>query len=184
MLLGRWILSPDQQVSATEDLFTPTYPVSGGSIALTVRVAPSNRAPTLAVYIPLGAETVAEGGYLEYWLTAVDPDETVPLLSAIDLPDNASIIDSGNGAGALIFDPGFDQAGDYPVMVIASDGVLSDSVGLLLSVIETNRLSVSLDSMSAAWSAAWMSSFTDSLTSALPDPLGNPSVPENPATRT
>lgn len=136
-------LSPRQQVSAQDAaLLAQVFPYAAGSVVLTVRVVQANRPPILSVLIPLGAEIVSEGGHLEYGLSAEDPDGTAPALCAVGLPENASLADSGNGTGSLQFDPDFEQAGQYVVVVMASDGSLADSLEVLLSVTGTNRAPV------------------------------------------
>jgi len=104
-VLMLWALSPQEQVSAGDDWLPVSSANSAGSIALTVRVAVANRAPVLSVSIPLGAESVPEGGHLEYGLAAEDPDGTVPSLIAVGLLKNSVLVDSGNGNGVLVFNP-------------------------------------------------------------------------------
>lgn len=94
-----------------------------------------NQAPVLS---PIGTKSVTEGGRLEFRVTATDADGTTPLLSASNLPVNASFADSGNGAGGFLFDPVVSQAGAYQVTFIASDGELADSEVVTITVYDEN----------------------------------------------
>ena len=72
-------------------------------------------------------------------MTATDPDATIPTLSALNLPANAEFTDSANGAGSVIFNPNFTQAGVFNVTFIASDGALADSEVVTITVNNVNR---------------------------------------------
>ncbi|MEZ5357585.1 MAG: tandem-95 repeat protein [Candidatus Zixiibacteriota bacterium] len=92
-----------------------------------------NQAPILD---PIGPLFVSEGVTLNRLITASDPDGTIPTLSAINLPVNATFTNNGDGTGTLNFTPDFTQAGTYGVTFIVSDGTLADSELVLLSVTE------------------------------------------------
>ncbi|UCC78863.1 MAG: hypothetical protein JSW64_11340, partial [Candidatus Zixiibacteriota bacterium] len=78
---------------------------------------------------PIAPQSVDEGGHLDIRVTATDPDsgDTI-ILSAENLPANASFIDSTGGIGGFVFDPDYTQSGPYQVSIIAADlGGLSDT---------------------------------------------------------
>ncbi len=131
--------------------FTPTFAQSGvynvtfiatdgvladsEVVAVTVNDA-GNQAPVLAT---IGPRNVAEGAVLNFAVTATDPDASIPTLTAVDVPANATFTDNGNGSGTFNFAPNFTQSGVYNVTFIASDGVLADSEIVVLTVTELNR---------------------------------------------
>ncbi len=106
------------------------------SIADTVRVQVVERAPVL---VTIGPRNVAEGANLNFLATATDADGTVPTLSAINLPANATFVNNGNGTGTFNFNPTFVQAGVFNVTFIASDGVLADSELVAVTVTEAGN---------------------------------------------
>jgi len=83
-----------------------------------------NRAPILD---SVGAKNVAEGSNLTFRIHSSDVDGDSIILTAVNLPANATFFDSGNGAGSFSFNPNFSQAGLYPVIFKSTDGVVSDS---------------------------------------------------------
>jgi len=93
-----------------------------------------------------GPQTVTEGELLEFVVSATDPDGTIPSLSAEDLPSGASFSDNGDGTGTFSWTPGYDQAGDYDVTFVASDGFLEDSCIVQITVYEgENQPPVAVD---------------------------------------
>jgi hypothetical protein len=83
-----------------------------------------NRAPQLT---PVASKSVREGDTLQFSIWGVDPDGTVPTLSAINLPSRASFVDNSGGNGTFLFAPDTNQAGEYQVTFVASDGEFADS---------------------------------------------------------
>ncbi|MBU1318842.1 MAG: IPT/TIG domain-containing protein [candidate division Zixibacteria bacterium] len=99
-------------------------------VAITVDEA-GNQAPVLAA---IGAQNVDEGANLNVGISASDPDGTIPVLTAEDVPLNATFTDNGNGTGLFDFNPDFIQAGIYNVRFIASDGALADTEVVAVTV--------------------------------------------------
>jgi len=107
----------------------------------TVMIAVENQAPVLD---SIGAKMVDEGQTLEFRVAATDPDGDSITLTAVDIPVNASFVDSGDGAGSFIFTPDFTQADTYYVTFIATDTTgLSDSEEVEIVVNDVNRVPVS-----------------------------------------
>jgi PKD repeat protein len=122
-------------------VYTVTFIAGDGSLADTGFVAitvteAGNQFPTLD---PIGPQTVAEDANLNFVITASDPDSTVPALSAANIPVNATFIDNGDGSGTFDFNPDFTQAGTYNVTFIASDGSLTDSEIVAVTVTEAGN---------------------------------------------
>ncbi|MEW5874480.1 MAG: Ig-like domain-containing protein, partial [Candidatus Zixiibacteriota bacterium] len=134
---GALVFDPDYTQAGVINV---TVIASDGTLAdsevVAITVTNTNRAPVLAA---IGPQNVAEGGHLEFRVSSSDPDATTPSLSAIGVPANAIFTDSLNGAGSLIFDPDYSQAGVINITVIASDGALADSEVVAITVTNTNQ---------------------------------------------
>ncbi len=104
-------------------------------VAITVNEA-GNQRPVLAT---IGPRNVNEGATLNFNATATDPDATIPTLSAVNVPANATFVNNGNGTGTFTFNPDFVQAGVYNVTFIASDGTLADSEVVAVTVIDAGN---------------------------------------------
>ncbi len=112
-------------------------PVNGDSVIITLTVNPAaNQAPILD---SIADQSTDEGVQLIFGITATDPDGTTPILSATDLPTGALFVDNGDGSGTFDWTPTFDQAGVYDVWFFASDGTLSDSQLVAITVNNINR---------------------------------------------
>ncbi|MCH7948734.1 MAG: hypothetical protein IIC66_13150, partial [candidate division Zixibacteria bacterium] len=90
-----------------------------------------NQAPILTA---IGAKNVGEGGNLNFGVTASDADATTPNLSTSALPAGATFVDSLNGSGSFDWSPDFTQSGIYNVTFYASDGLLTDSEVVTITV--------------------------------------------------
>jgi hypothetical protein len=97
-------------------------------------VRPRNRAPILD---PIGAKSVNEGQELEFTISASDPDNDALTFSASSLPTGAKFV-----GDTFFWTPGFNQAGTYFVTFIVTDGKLSDSETIKITVIDSNRAPV------------------------------------------
>ncbi|MCH7878192.1 MAG: T9SS type A sorting domain-containing protein [candidate division Zixibacteria bacterium] len=123
---GDFIFISDDQVSIEPQFVAGT---------VTIGNPQANTPPVLA---PIGPQSVDEGQTLSIRISATDA-ESIPVLNALDLPLNSSFVDSGNGAGSFTFSPNFDQAGQFNVTFIASDGEFADSEVVTITVNNTNR---------------------------------------------
>jgi hypothetical protein len=94
------------------------------------------QAPILFVpFAPI--DTVDLGSPLSERIWAIDPEGEAITMSALNLPANATFVDSGNGAGSFYFDPDLAQADStFDVTFIASDGTAADTVDASLYVQE------------------------------------------------
>ncbi|MBD3401735.1 tandem-95 repeat protein, partial [candidate division GN15 bacterium] len=99
-------------ITATDNLF------GTDAEQVTITVNQVNLPPTLD---PIGAQTVAEGGNLNFTVTASDPDDNIASLTATPLPANATFVDNGDGTGTFDFSPDFTQAGTYDVTFAVTD---------------------------------------------------------------
>jgi PKD repeat protein len=136
---GHGLLTFDPD-STQAGVYPVRFIVSDGTLADTelvdITVNQVNIAPVLD---PIGPQVVNEGSHLEFVVTSSDFDNDSLILTAEDLPANAAFTDSGNGHGSFTFDPDYTQAGIYNVIFIASDGSLSDSEVVSITVNDVNR---------------------------------------------
>jgi hypothetical protein len=75
------------------------------------------------------------GQRLAFLVEASDPDGQVPGLEAAPLPAGAELTDKGDGSGVFSWTPGPGQEGTYRPVFTASDGTLSDSQRVRISVL-------------------------------------------------
>ncbi len=90
----------------------------------------------------VGPQSVVEGEVLQFWIHATDPQGDSLILSASNLPANASLVDSGNGAGYFTFQANLNQAGNYQVLISASDGVNVSSQSVEITVLDADKYSI------------------------------------------
>ena len=123
--------------------FTATFIASDGELTDTadvpIIVNNVNRAP---VWVDV-ADTVEvnEEESLEFVVTGEDPDgqELTTEMTSDDLPEAAEFTDRGDGSGALTWEVGYEDAGEYRALFTISDGDLSDEVEVIFTVIDVNR---------------------------------------------
>ncbi|HEU4437237.1 MAG TPA: Ig-like domain-containing protein, partial [candidate division Zixibacteria bacterium] len=106
------------------------------SEVVTITINNTNRAPVLA---PIGNRSITEGNMLAFNTSATDADGQPLTMSAVNVPVNATYVDSGNGRGRFTFSPNFIQAGSYNITFVASDGGLADSELVVITVFEAGN---------------------------------------------
>ncbi|MCK4404033.1 MAG: tandem-95 repeat protein, partial [candidate division Zixibacteria bacterium] len=82
----------------------------------------------------IGAKTVAEGETLQFRVHATDVDSDSLVLGAAPLPEHATFVDSGNGAGSFTLTPDYYQAGVYSVYFTVSDLVSPDMENVPITI--------------------------------------------------
>jgi len=82
-----------------------------------------------------------EGETVSFQVTASDPDGTIPSLGVTPTEFSAYFTDLGNGTGQFSWTTGYDDAENspYSLTFTASDGSLTDSKGMTLTITNTNR---------------------------------------------
>ena len=83
------------------------------------------------IFNPIPDQTVKEGALLQFTVSATDPDGDALTYSASGLPTGANFDPSTQ---TFSWTPGFDQVGSYSVTFSVSDGKLSDSKGISITV--------------------------------------------------
>ncbi|HEY2542331.1 MAG TPA: putative Ig domain-containing protein, partial [Gaiellaceae bacterium] len=120
-----------------------THPVTftvtdstGGSDSATINIVAraTNAAPVL---LPVGNQTVAEGGSLDLALAAVDPDHDPLTWSVTGLPPGAHL---DPVTGHLTWQPGYDAAGTYSgIALTVTDGAATSTETIGVTVTQTDR---------------------------------------------
>ncbi|WP_205678900.1 CARDB domain-containing protein [Aquisphaera insulae] len=93
----------------------------------------ANAAPVLA---PVGSKSVTEGQLLGFTLAATDPDGDTPSYRVDTLPPGASF---DPASGRFSWTPNLFQAGSYSLVFSATDGNLSDSESVTITVANKNQ---------------------------------------------
>ena len=145
-----WTGTPDP-----EDVANPTVSVAPGtytfvltvtddkgavsapsSVVITVNEAAVNHPP---VFTPVDPQSTAEGVSVLFTVTVSDPDSDPLVISAAGLPAGSTF---DPDTGAFSWTPGFDQAGVHGVVFSASDGSLTASLPVTITVGDVNRAPV------------------------------------------
>jgi len=79
------------------------------------------------IVLPLPTQNVTENDTSTIIIAAIDPDGTIPVLTADSVPVFASFTDNGDGTGSLFVQPDFTAAGTYDIYIMADDGELIDT---------------------------------------------------------
>ncbi|MFH2048796.1 MAG: Ig-like domain-containing protein, partial [bacterium] len=132
--------NPDFTQATTYDI---TFIATDGSLSdteiVTITVNNVNLAPVLAA---IGSKNVDEGANLNVIMSASDPDLTTPSFTAVNVPTNATFTDNSDGTATFDFNPDFTQATTYDVTFIATDGLLSDTEIVTITVNNVNQAPV------------------------------------------
>src|SRR6185503_16661150 len=99
--------------------------------SLTITVNNVNRAPTLNQPANM---TVAEGATADQAITGSDPDGDALTFSLVSGPTYATVTTTNATTGNIHLAPGFSDAGTAAATVTASDGTLSNSKSLTVTV--------------------------------------------------
>lgn len=125
---------PDYSQSGHYDV---TFTVSDNSLSasetITITVNDVNRPPIL---YSIGNKTVSENHVLVFTILGSDPDNDLRIYSATGLPTGATFNPSTR---KFLWIPTFDQAGTYNVTFAVSDGLLSVSETITITVNNVNR---------------------------------------------
>ena len=101
-----------------------------------LNVGGPNGAPVFNSFAP---RVITTGQHYQYHIVASDPEGDALGISASALPGWLSLTDNGDGTATLAGTPGLNDNGNYPINLLASDGVDSVSQQFTLSVAEINH---------------------------------------------
>ena len=88
------------------------------------------------VFDPVAAIDIDEGTTADILFNATDGDGDFLLLTATGVPGFGLFVDESNGAATLSLFPGFEDAGSYPLRVIADDGTDATELTVVVTVRE------------------------------------------------
>lgn len=115
--------------------YAVTFTASDGALTasetITIVVANVNAPPVIAT---IGNKTVNENVALTFAVTASDVDGTVPTLSATGLPAGATF-----ASGTFSWTPSYTQSGSYIVTFAATDGLVTTTQAISITVANVNR---------------------------------------------
>lgn len=120
------------QSGSYQPLFIATDRQLADSQRIMLQVRDSDRVPQFA---PVPPQQTMEGELLAFGVSASDPDGDSVFLSADSLPIGTAFTDSLNGRGEFLWTPGFDQAGTYRPIIIATDRILTARLGVSIQVL-------------------------------------------------
>ncbi len=134
---GAFSWTPDYSAAGTVSI---TFSASDGAATATetvvLTVSNANQAPVLA---GIDSQTVAENSSLTFTVSAFDADDDQLSFSVTGLPSGASF--SGS-TGVFNWTPDYSDAGSYTMTFSVSDGSLSDSQSVAVTVTNVNRTPV------------------------------------------
>jgi hypothetical protein len=109
---------------------------------VTIRVNQVNRSPVWD-NVPESVQT-AEMEELTFLVQASDPDGDNLTIEASsdDLPQGWEFTDNGDRTGSFVWTPGYDDAGEYTLVVTASDGNIQIQSSITITVNHVNRTPV------------------------------------------
>ncbi|MCK4573148.1 MAG: hypothetical protein KAU36_02200, partial [candidate division Zixibacteria bacterium] len=124
------------------------------------------------IFDSIPSPLVTEGETLTGGLTAHDPD-TLSISYTVDesivsLPENFTLEDGGDGVAYYTFTPGYTQAGMYDIYVVASDGVMADTIVMTISVLDAGNQPPVLDPI-PAYSVRELQNLTFGVSASDPD---------------
>lgn len=101
-----------------------------------ITVNNANQPPILAA---IGPKSVNENVNLNFGVSATDGDGSTPILTTSTLPSGALFTDNGNGTGTFDWTPDYTQAGIDTVVFRATDGLLTDTEIVVITVNNVDR---------------------------------------------
>jgi hypothetical protein len=144
---GSFRFSPDYTQAGTYNVTFVASDTSGAADSEVVEITVISAGNQTPVLDSIGPRSANEGSSLTFRVYATDLDRDSIVLSATNLPANATLTDSGNGSGSFRFSPSYTQAGAYNVTFFARDSVGAvDSEVVAITVVNVNNPPV-LDSI-------------------------------------
>lgn len=89
-------------------------------------------------FLPCSDTIINENQPLTLNIRAVDPDGTMPDITALTLPDGATLNDNHNGTATVTWVPGCTTYGNHSIIATASDGKYRDTLNVMVVVRSQN----------------------------------------------
>jgi hypothetical protein len=140
---GRGLLtfsSRYNQAGAYSLLFIASDGQYADSEQVSITVLEAGNQPPILENIPNVTQT--ENTTIRILAYGSDPDSTIPIMAARNLPLHATFADSGAGIGYFVFRPDYSQSGTYNVRFIVTDRenpTMADSQDVTITVTDYNR---------------------------------------------
>ena len=128
-----WLSKSRQAAGTAFDYFVNIFDENSTS-AYTLVFTDTQTGPLPPVIQFIPNKTSYEGGQVGFLVQASDPNGTIPTISGSNLPVGASFQDEGNGQAVFSWFPTTGQSGQYSVTFTASDGALSASQTVQITV--------------------------------------------------
>jgi len=110
---------------------------SSPTVQFTISIHNTNRSPVIVTAI--NDTTMTEGEELSFMIVSTDPDGNAAVLTAENLPNNATLTGSASHLKTFTFRPDYTQAGSYEILFIATDYDLSDTSIMNITVQEAGN---------------------------------------------
>jgi len=136
---------------------------SQGAYLLTFEVLTNSAQKPVLQFI--SDKSLIEKERVAFLIEASDPNNTIPKISVTSLPVGAVFIDSDNGTGTFEWTPGEEQAGQYNIIVSASDGELTDRQHVKIDVAENTIPDADITPSESSGDEPLSIQFTDASTS-------------------
>ncbi len=127
--------------------FDNATPSLSDTFVVHLRVVNVNNAPVLD---SIPDTIVYEGDTLALSISATDINCDSISLYADSLPGSAVFIDSGNGSGLLVWQPGYSDSGLHTIIFFSSDGELLDKQPVTITVLDKKYTIISLPTVNGA----------------------------------
>jgi len=130
------------------------FPAEPETVSMQVQIIVYD-VPQPPVLADIPDTSVAEGDTLTLEVSASDPDNVPPVISAFDLPLNSTFTDNRDGSGTFVFVPDFVQAGTSWVGFVATDPTsMADTEIVQIVVTESGNQAPILDPIQEYWIVA------------------------------
>ena len=133
-----WTPAEEQAGVYTADVFVSDGDLTD-SLPVQITVLDYNTAES-PVLTPVADQQVIENQTLTFDLTASDPNGDALAYGQPATPSPGALFsDHGNGTATFTWTPDFHEAGNYTINFTVSDGTLSDTIDVNITVLDANR---------------------------------------------
>ena len=128
-----------EETSLGDTLWADVTPFGSTTIGTTVTsdsiIIQTNVAPVIGA---IADTTIPDGTTLAWTVSTTDANGAVPSLTAEQVPTNATFSDLADGTGSFSFTPSAAEIGTHTVRFIADDGLATDTIEVVITVVASN----------------------------------------------